>query len=100
MISARDIHPGLVIFVVCLIPLATLPASDLQCGIPAREVWCAGIGYLAFALQSPNNRAQVSQNVIRQSIASCASGVLSIMRRTFGQCPGAAARRAAPIGSR
>lgn len=84
-ISPGDIHPGLVIFVVGLILLATLPASPSMWDICLRSLVC-GIGFGCF--QSPNNREMLS-NVIREH-ASYASGVLSIMR-TFGQCTGAAA---------
>lgn len=84
-ISPGDIHPGLVIFVVGLILLATLPARPSMWDICLRSLVC-GIGFGCF--QSPNNREMLS-NVIREH-ASYASGVLSIMR-TFGQCTGAAA---------
>lgn len=85
-ISAPAIStPGLVIFVVGLILLATLPASPSMWDICLRSLVC-GIGFGCF--QSPNNREMLS-NVIREH-ASYASGVLSIMR-TFGQCTGAAA---------
>lgn len=79
-ISPGDIHPGLVIFVVGLILLATLPARPSMWDICLRSLVC-GIGFGCF--QSPNNREMLS-NVNREH-ASYASGVLSIMR-TFGQC--------------